>query len=447
MLSHLFGKVVAVTGGNAGDEGKGKIISIVAPKMGAKYVVRYQGGANAGHTLKVGDKVFKAHLLPSGVVCPGVMNVIGHGVALNLNSLEKELRELEQAGFPPAQLQISERAQLVLPWHTLLDGLEEQRLGNAAFGSTKQGIAPFYSQVAAKTGIQVSELASDNLAERLAFSALQPNFLLEHRYDHAPLDVAELTAHLKAQWQRIQHYVCDTNPVLWDAHDRGEGILLEGQLGIARDLINGQHPYVTSSPTSAGYASVGAGVTPEKSIVVIKAYSSMVGTGCLPTGIENPDLAQKLRLIGGLNGEFGATTGRARDLGWLDLPAARYACRLNNASDIALTCLDVFGELGLETIPVCVGYRCNEHHNTYYPGPRDIESATPIYEFLPGWDCSKEKMRSCRSFDELPVQARTYVRFIEKELGVRVSIVSVGPGHDETLFPPAVRNSRELVEL
>ncbi|MGZ9584709.1 adenylosuccinate synthase [Paenibacillus marinisediminis] len=421
--------ITAIVGANWGDEGKGKITDVLAAQ--SQYVVRYQGGSNAGHTIINHYGKFALHLLPSGVFYPGVTNVIGTGVALNINNLLSELGELAKRGVPTPNLKISDRAQIVLPYHILFDELEEERLGDRKFGSTKQGIAPFYSDKYAKLGVQVADLYDEaRLRSRLSTSLEAKNVLLQHLYNKPAFDIENMVSELLKQAEILKPFVCDTTELLNQALQRGENIVVEGQLGALRDPDHGIYPYSTSSSTLAGFAAVGAGVPPQaitRVVAVTKAYSSCVGEGPFVTEIAG-EAADELRRRGGDAGEFGATTGRARSVGWFDAVATKYGCKVQGATEVALTNLDVLGYL--DEIPVCTAYRIGDEQTTVFPVTSKLAQSEPVYETLPGWKCDISQIRS---FEELPAEAKQYVQFLEKVIGVPVRWVSNGPKREQIM--------------
>jgi adenylosuccinate synthase len=421
--------ITAVVGANWGDEGKGKITDSLAGK--ARYVVRYQGGSNAGHTIINDYGKFALHLLPSGVFHPETTNVIATGVALNMDDLFEELDGLKARGVPEVRLRVSNRAQLLLPYHKLFDVLEEERLGDNKFGSTKSGIAPFYADKAAKLGIQVADLyEEERLRDRISASLTAKNILLEHLYKRPPIDADALIDSLLDAGKRLRPYVCDTSQLLQDAIRKGDSILVEGQLGALRDPDHGIYPYSTSSSTLAGYASVGAGVPPHainRIIAVTKAYSSAVGEGPFVSQIDGEE-ASELRKLGGDAGEYGATTGRPRRMGWFDAIATTYGCQLQGATEVALTNLDVLGYM--TSIPVCTAYEIEGTRITQFPATPELFKAKPIVETLPGW---LEDISHIRQFDELPPNAQHYVRYIEQRIGVPIRWISVGPRREQLI--------------
>lgn len=422
--------VKAVVGANWGDEGKGKITDMLAES--ADVVVRFQGGANAGHTIVNHYGKFALHTLPSGVFYDHTTNIIGNGVALNIPLFMKEIADLESKGVNPPHILVSDRAQVVMPYHILFDRLEEERLGKASFGSTKSGIAPFYSDKYAKIGIQVNELFdAEHLRGRLAPILETKNVLMEHLYHQPPIDLDALIEDLLKDGEMIRPYVSDTSLFLDRAVRDGRTVLLEGQLGTLKDPDHGIYPMVTSSSTLAGYGAVGAGLPPcaiEQVIAVCKAYSSAVGAGAFVSEIFG-DEAEELRRRGGDGGEYGATTGRPRRMGWFDCVASKYGCRLQGATDVAFTVLDVLGYL--DEIPVCVGYEIDGEVTTDFPVTRLLERAKPVLERLPGW---KSDIRGIRRYEDLPAACRHYIEFIEERLGYPITMVSNGPGRDDIIY-------------
>jgi adenylosuccinate synthase len=419
--------VTAVVGANWGDEGKGKITDALAGA--SRYVVRFQGGSNAGHTIINEYGKFALHLLPSGVCRPGTVNVIGPGVAFHAEDFFAELESLAAKGVPAPEVKLSDRAQLVLPYHRLFDELEEERLGARQFGSTKKGIAPFYSDKYLKLGIRIADLYDEHLLrQRLAHALESKNVLLVHLYGKQPLDADQLADRLLEVAVKLKPYVCDTTVLLQEAWKNGEAILVEGQLGALRDPDHGIYPYSTSSSTLAGFAAVGAGLPPyaiDRVIAVTKAYSSCVGAGPFVTELFGSE-AEELRRRGGDAGEYGATTGRPRRVGWFDAVATRYGCAVQGATEVALTNLDVLGYL--DEIPLCTAYETETGRTDRFPAGRLLETAKPVLERLPGW---KTDISHARSFEELPAQARAYVERIEELIGVPVRQISVGPRREQ----------------
>ncbi len=421
--------VTAVVGANWGDEGKGKITDFLA--QDTEWVVRYQGGSNAGHTIVNEWGKVVLHLLPSGVFYPHVKNVIGPGVAVNLGTLIRELDDLQALGVSTPKLFVSDRAEIVLPVHLLLDRLEEERLGARQFGSTRSGIAPFYADKALKIGVRIADLfLPERLSDRLRRSLELKNILFVHGYHQPPVDPAALLSALQADASRIAPYVADTTALLQQAVSRGERILLEGQLGALRDPDHGIYPFTTSSSPLAGYASVGAGIPPyaiRRIIAVTKAYSTCVGAGPFVTELLGVG-GQTLRDWGGDGGEYGATTGRPRRVGWFDAVATRYGAAIQGATEIALTNLDVLSHW--EEIPLAVGYRIDGKVQTEFPNPARLDDAEPIWETLRGWQTDISAIRDYRA---LPGAARDYVERVEDLLGIPVRLVSVGPRREQML--------------
>ena len=424
--------VTAVVGANWGDEGKGKITDMLAEK--ADIVIRFQGGANAGHTIINDYGRFALHTLPSGVFYNHTTSIIGNGVALDIPKLFKEIKSVEEGGVPTPKILVSDRAQMVMPYHVLLDTYEEERLAGASFGSTKSGIAPFYSDKYAKIGFQVSELFMDEaeLKAKIERVIAQKNILLEYLYKKPLLTVDEIYATLMEYKEMVEPYVCDVSAFLFDAIKEGKNILLEGQLGSMKDPDHGIYPMVTSSSTLAAYGAIGAGIPPyeiKRIVTVCKAYSSAVGAGEFVTEILDEEAAQELRVRGGDSGEFGATTGRPRRMGWFDCVASRYGCRLQGATDVAFTVLDVLGYL--DEIPVCVGYEIDGVVTKDFPVTTKLKKAKPVYEYLPGW---KSDIRGITKYEDLPENCRGYIEFIEKEIGFPITMVSNGPGRHEIIY-------------
>lgn len=422
--------VTAIVGANWGDEGKGKMTDVLAGQ--SSYVVRFQGGSNAGHTIINDYGKFSLHMLPSGVFYPNVTNIIGPGTAVDMEVLERELQELAARGVPKPKLVISERAQVVLPVHRLFDELEEERLGAQGFGSTKRGIAPFYADKYAKLGIQTSELFDPiQLKERLKQVLAGKNVLMQHWYEQPPIDVDALLEQLLNQAKAVAPYIGDTTALLQNAYRKKLPILLEGQLGALRDPDHGIYPFSTSSSTLAGYAPVGAGLPPyaiTEVIAVVKAYSSCVGAGPFVSELQGSE-ADELRRRGGDAGEYGVVTGRPRRMGWFDAVATRYGCMLQGATTAVLTNLDVLGYL--EQIPVCVGYELADGSVVeHFPVTSILHTAKPVIQQLPGWGCD---ISHIKRYEELPENAKNYVEFVQASIGVNVSIVSVGPRREQVI--------------
>ena len=422
--------VKAVVGANWGDEGKGKITDMLAKE--ADIIVRFQGGANAGHTIVNDYGKFALHTLPSGVFYGHTTSVIGNGVALNIPVLMKEIQSIVERGVPKPKILVSDRAQMVMPYHILFDQYEEERLGGKSFGSTKSGIAPFYSDKYAKIGFQVSELFDEELLkEKVVRIAETKNVLLEHLYHKPLINPDELLETLHEYRDTIAPYVCDVSSYLDQAIKEGKTILLEGQLGTLKDPDHGIYPMVTSSSTLAAYGAIGAGIPPyeiKQIVTVCKAYSSAVGAGAFVSEIFG-DEADELRRRGGDGGEFGATTGRPRRMGWFDCVASKYGCRLQGTTDVAFTVLDVLGYL--DEIPVCVGYEIDGEVTTDFPTTAKLEKAKPVLKNLPGWKCD---IRGIRKYEDLPENCRKYEEFIEEQIGYPITMVSNGPGRDDIIY-------------
>ena len=422
--------VKAVVGANWGDEGKGKITDMLAKE--ADIIVRFQGGANAGHTIVNDYGKFALHTLPSGVFYGHTTSVIGNGVALNIPVLMKEIQSIVERGVPKPKILVSDRAQMVMPYHILFDQYEEERLGGKSFGSTKSGIAPFYSDKYAKIGFEVSELFDEELLkEKVVRIAETKNVLLEHLYHKPLINPDELLETLHEYRDTIAPYVCDVSSYLDQAIKEGKTILLEGQLGTLKDPDHGIYPMVTSSSTLAAYGAIGAGIPPyeiKQIVTVCKAYSSAVGAGAFVSEIFG-DEADELRRRGGDGGEFGATTGRPRRMGWFDCVASKYGCRLQGTTDVAFTVLDVLGYL--DEIPVCVGYEIDGEVTTDFPTTAKLEKAKPVLKNLPGWKCD---IRGIRKYEDLPENCRKYVEFIEEQIGYPITMVSNGPGRDDIIY-------------
>lgn len=422
--------VRAIVGANWGDEGKGKITDMLAQE--SDVVIRFQGGANAGHTIVNDYGKFALHTLPSGVFSQKTVNIIGNGVALNIPVLFKELNEVVSKGVPTPKLMISDRAQIVMPYHILFDQYEEERLGKASFGSTKSGIAPFYSDKYAKIGFQVQELFDEEyLKEKISRVCTQKNVLLKHLYNKPEINEAELFDTLMEYRKMVEPYVADVSLFLHNAIKEGKEILLEGQLGSLKDSDHGIYPMVTSSSTLAAYGAIGAGIAPyeiKKIITVCKAYSSAVGAGAFVSEIFGEE-ADELRRRGGDGGEYGATTGRPRRMGWFDCVASKYGCRMQGTTDVAFTVLDVLGYL--DKIPVCTAYELDGKVITDFPTTRDLERCKPVLTELDGW---KEDIRGIRSYDELPENCKKYIDFVEQQIGYPITMVSNGPKREDIIY-------------
>lgn len=421
--------VKAIVGANWGDEGKGKITDMFASE--SDIVIRFQGGANAGHTIINEHGKFALHQLPSGVCYSHTTNIIGNGVALDIPKLFAEIKTLTDAGLPQPRILVSERCQIMMPYHVLMDTYEEERLAARAFGSTKSGIAPFYSDKYAKTGVQICELFDEEvLREKLENICEVKNLMLEHVYHKPLLKADELFDTLMEYKAMVAPFVADTATFIHNAIKEGKNILLEGQLGSLKDPDFGIYPMVTSSSTLAGYGAIGAGIPPyeiKDVVTVTKAYSSAVGAGEFVSEIFG-EAADQMRVHGGDAGEFGATTGRPRRMGWFDCVASRYGCRCQGATQVVLTALDCLSYL--DEIPVCVGYEIDGEVTKEFPVTPKLKKAKPVLKVLPGF---KQDIRGIKDFDKLPKEAKDYVLFIEKELGVPITMVSNGPKREEIM--------------
>lgn len=424
--------VKAIVGACWGDEGKGKITDVLAEN--SDIVIRFQGGSNAGHTIINEYGRFALHQLPSGVFRQNITNIIGNGVAFSVENFVTEMQYIKDGGVPEPKILISNRCQVLMPYHKELDGLEEARLADKAFGSTKSGIAPFYSDKYAKIGFQISDLFDDKdaLYERIDHVLGLKNVLYTQLYHRDPLNRDDVYNKLMEYREIVAPYVADTTTLLYNAVKEGKTILLEGQLGSLRDPDMGIYPMTTSSSPLAGFGSVGAGGIPpyaiEKVYAVVKAYSSAVGAGEFVSEIFG-DEAEELRRRGGDKGEYGATTGRPRQVGWLDLVAAKYGCMVQGATDVAFTVLDALGYL--DEIPVCVAYELDGKRIESFPPTAQLKRCKPVLEKLPGWKCD---IRGIKKYEDLPENARRYVEFAEKYLGVPVSMVSNGPAREDIMY-------------
>lgn len=422
--------VRAIVGANWGDEGKGKITDMLAEK--SDIIVRFQGGSNAGHTIINDYGKFALHLLPSGVFYNHTTSIIGNGVALNIPYLVNEIKSIVDRGVPAPKILVSDRAQILMPYHVDFDAYEEERLGGKAFGSTKSGIAPFYSDKYAKIGFQVSELYDEAaLREKVERVVAYKNILLEHLYHKPTMNPDDIYNTLIEYREMITPYVADVSLFLHDALKEGKTVLLEGQLGTLKDPDHGIYPMVTSSSTLAAYGAIGAGIPPyeiKDIVTVVKAYSSAVGAGAFVSEIFGEE-ADELRKRGGDGGEFGATTGRPRRMGWFDAVASRYGCRLQGATEVALTVVDALGYL--DEIPMCVGYEIDGEVTKDFPVTYKLEKAKPVLKKFKGWKCD---IRGIRNYDELPKECRDYIEAIEAEIGVPITMVSNGPKRHDIIL-------------
>ncbi|MDD5987343.1 MAG: adenylosuccinate synthase [Eubacteriales bacterium] len=423
--------VKAVVGANWGDEGKGKITDMLAKE--SDIVIRFQGGSNAGHTIINNYGKFALHLLPSGIFYDHTTCILGNGVALNIPFFINELQSVVDRGVPKPHVLVSDRAQLLMPYHIKFDEYEEERLAGKSFGSTKSGIAPCFSDKYSKIGFQVNELfmPEDELRDKIKLVCDRKNPLLEHLYHKPLLDEEELYYTLISYRDMIEPYVCHVSAYLHQAINDGKHILLEGQLGSLKDTDHGIYPMVTSSSTLAGYASIGAGIPPyaiTDIVTVAKAYSSAVGGGAFVSEIFG-DEAEELRKRGGDHGEYGATTGRPRRVGWFDAVATRYGCMMQGATEVVLTVLDPLGYL--DEIPICTGYEIDGKVTRDFPATSYLYRAKPVYTKLKGW---KSDITGIREFDKLPEACQAYVNFIEKEIGFPITMVSNGPGREDIIM-------------
>ncbi len=424
--------VKAIVGANWGDEGKGKITDVLASE--SDIVIRFQGGSNAGHTIVNNYGKFALHQLPSGVFHSHITNIIGNGVALSVENFVKEISELESRGVPKPNILVSDRAQIVMPYHIAFDCYEEERLGKHSFGSTKSGIAPFYADKYSKIGFQVNELYDDvdTLKEKIRRVLEIKNATLQNLYHKESVSEQEIFDKLMEYKEMLAPYVADTFSYVYDAVRAGKNVLLEGQLGALKDTDFGIYPMVTSSNTIAGYGAVGAGGIPPYAIkdiiTVVKAYSSAVGAGEFVSEIFGEE-ADELRRRGGDGGEYGATTGRPRRMGWLDLVATRYGCRVQGATQVAFTVLDVLGYL--DEIPVCVAYELDGERIDYFPSTTKLKRAKPVLEVLKGWKCD---ISGITRYENLPENCRKYIEFAEKHIGVPIKIVSNGAKRENIIY-------------
>ncbi|NGY62060.1 adenylosuccinate synthase [Lentzea sp. NEAU-D13] len=419
---------VVLIGAQWGDEGKGKATDILGERV--QWIVRYQGGNNAGHTVVLpGGQKFALHLIPSGILTPGVKNVIGNGVVVDPGVLLEELAGLEEKGVDTSGLLISSDAHLIMPYHVAIDKVTERYLGKAKIGTTGRGIGPAYQDKLARVGVRVQDLLDEKILRQKVEAALDfKNQVLVKVYNRKALDPDQVVDQVLERGQHFVHRIADTRLLLNQALDRDEIVVLEGSQGTLLDVDHGTYPFVTSSNPTSGGATVGSGVGPTRISTVIgilKAYTTRVGSGPFPTEL-NDDMGEYLRKQGG---EFGVTTGRSRRTGWFDAVIARYASRVNGITDYFLTKLDVLS--GLEKVPVCVAYEVDGRRVDEMPMTQtDVHHATPVYEELPGWF---EDISGCREFDELPANAKAYVEYLEGIIGARVSAIGVGPGRDQTI--------------
>jgi adenylosuccinate synthase len=418
---------IALLGAQWGDEGKGKATDLLGEKV--DYVVRYQGGNNAGHTVVIRDQKYALHLLPSGILSPGVIPVIGNGVVIDPSVLFEEIKGLGERGIDTSKLRISYNAHLITPYHRTIDKVSERFLGNSKIGTTGRGIGPAYADKINRIGIRVQDLFDPSILRQKVEGALRDkNQVLIKVFNRKGLEVDEVVDEYLRYAELFKPYVDDTSLLLNRALDQGKNILLEGSQGTLLDVDHGTYPFVTSSNPTAGGACTGSGIGPtriSRVIGIIKAYTTRVGSGPFPTELFNDD-GEKLRSIGG---EVGVTTGRARRCGWYDALIARYAVRVNGLTDLFLTKLDVL--TGWEKIPVCVAYEVDGKRIEELPASQsDFHHAKPVYEYLPGWS---EDISAAKSLDQLPANARAYVNYLEEISGAPVSAVGVGQERDQTI--------------
>jgi adenylosuccinate synthase len=419
---------IVLIGAQWGDEGKGKATDLLGDRV--QWVVRYQGGNNAGHTvvLPTGEN-FALHLIPSGILSPGVTNVIGNGVVVDPSVLLQELAGLEKRGLDTDRLLISADAHLIMPYHVAIDKVTERYLGSRKIGTTGRGIGPCYQDKVARVGVRVQDLLDEKIFRQKVEAALEvKNQILVKVYNRKALDADQVADEVLAAGEKFAHRIADTRLQLNKALERGETVLLEGSQGTLLDVDHGTYPFVTSSNPTSGGASVGSGIGPGRITTVLgilKAYTTRVGSGPFPSELHD-EMGERLRKTGG---EFGVTTGRSRRTGWFDAVIARYATRVNGITDYFLTKLDVLS--GLEKVPVCVAYEVDGFRSEDMPMTQtDVHHAVPVYEELPGW---WEDISECRTFEELPANARAYVERLEELIGARVSAIGVGPGRNETI--------------
>ena len=420
--------VIAIVGANWGDEGKGKMSDILSKD--ANVVVRYQGGANAGHTIVNEYGKTALHLLPSGIFRENVINVIGQGVAFDIKAFFSELDEIKSKGMKNPNIVVSDRVQILMPYHIKLDELEEERLGKASFGSTKSGIAPFYSDKYAKIGMQVSEIYDDEyIKNRLTNILTAKNKSIAALYgEDKQINIEEMYEYLIKFRDKLKPYLCNTVKLLNNKIKNNETIILEGQLGTLRDLDNGIYPFTTSSSPLAGFGTVGAGIPPyeiKKIYAITKAYSSCVGAGAFTTEMFGEE-AKTLRDIAG---EYGAKTGRPRRVGWFDTVATRYGCMVQGATDVVMSLVDVLGYL--DKIPVCTAYEIDGKIIKDFPTTMELNKAKPIYEYLEGWKCD---ISNIKKYEDLPENAKRYIEFIEKEIGYPITMIGNGPKREDIII-------------
>jgi len=419
---------IVIVGAQWGDEGKGKITDLLAEK--ADVVVRFQGGNNAGHTIVRGDEVYKLHLMPSGILYPGKLCVIGNGVVIDPKVITDEIVELTRRGVDVSSLRISANAHVIMPYHKLLDQEGEARLGKLQIGTTKRGIGPCYADKASRLGIRVQDLLDEKILRQKIYAALEPKRQLLRPYEKDPIiDLQTMVQEYRGVGQRLSPYIADTPPIIWDALDREQLVVFEGAQGTLLDIDHGTYPFVTSSNPVAGSATIGAGVGPKdinEVWGVTKAYATRVGSGPFASELDD-ELGERLREAGG---EYGTTTGRPRRTGWLDLVALRYAARVNGLTALAITKLDVLSGIG--PLQVATRYRGPEgaEFDTFPYHQSILHKATAVYEQVPGWD---EDITAVRRYEDLPEAAQAYLGFIEKFVGVPIVLVGVGPARDQVI--------------
>ncbi len=418
-----------VIGAQWGDEGKGKMTDFFAEK--ADIVIRFQGGNNAGHTVEVGDKQYKLHLIPSGILYDEKLNILGNGVVIDPEAFFEEIEFLKEMGIKvtPEKLIVSDRAHVVMPYHRILDGLKESSRGNKDIGTTKKGIGPCYTDKIERSGIRICDLLNPQVfKEKLEDNIKSKNEILETVYKDVPLNFEEIYTEYIEYAERLIPFVQDTSVRIFDELKAGKRVLFEGAQGMLLDIDYGTYPYVTSSNTIAGGVCTGGGIGPgfiNGAIGVAKAYTTRVGKGPFPTEL-NDDTGEWIREKGG---EYGVTTGRARRCGWLDLVILKTAVRVSGLTDLAVTKIDTLA--GLDKIKVCVGYKYNDKVLDYFPASlADLEKCQPIYEEFEGWG---EEVSRARNYDELPLNVKKYLNRIEELAGVQISTVSVGPKRDQTI--------------
>ena len=426
---------VVVVGTQWGDEGKGKITDFLSAN--AEVIARYQGGDNAGHTIVIDGKKFKLHLIPSGIFFPEKISVIGNGVVINPKSLVKELAYLHEEGVTTDSLRISDRAHVILPYHIELDRLQEEAKGDNKIGTTIKGIGPAYMDKAARVGIRIADLLDrDVFAERLRINLEEKNRLFTKLYNAPALSFDDIFEEYYEYGQQIKQYVTDTSVILNDALDNGKRVLFEGAQGVMLDIDQGTYPFVTSSNPVAGGVTIGSGVGPskiDKVVGVCKAYTSRVGDGPFPTELSD-EIGDRIREVGH---EYGTTTGRPRRVGWFDSVVMRHSRRVSGITNLSLNSIDVLS--GLDTVKICVAYDLDGERMDHYPASLEqLKRCKPIYEELPGWS---EDITGVRHLDELPENARNYVRRVGELVGVRISTFSVGPDRDQTNILESVWSS------